>query len=100
MTITVRAIYEHGVLRPVEPLALPEGEAVDVTIATTQAAMSTLRARLLTRKITRDESRPPSPCTRFTPSWRRLQGCRRGTTFPTRSTPTEKQPANDFRSQN
>ncbi len=47
MTITVRAIYEHGVLRPVEPLALPEGEAVDLTIATTQAAMSTLRAPTL-----------------------------------------------------
>ena len=61
MTITVRAIYEHGVLRPVEPLALPEGEAVDVTIATTQAAMQPCERRLLTRKITRDASRPPSP---------------------------------------
>jgi predicted DNA-binding antitoxin AbrB/MazE fold protein len=36
MTITFRAVYENGVLRPVEPLVLPEGEAVDVTIATTQ----------------------------------------------------------------
>jgi predicted DNA-binding antitoxin AbrB/MazE fold protein len=33
MTITVRAVYEHGILRPVEPLALSEGEAVEVTIA-------------------------------------------------------------------
>jgi predicted DNA-binding antitoxin AbrB/MazE fold protein len=38
MTINVRAIYENGVLRPVEPLTLPEGEAVDLTIATTTAA--------------------------------------------------------------
>ena len=44
MTITVRAIYEHGVLRPVEPLALPEGEAVDVTIATTKPAAPIMRA--------------------------------------------------------
>jgi predicted DNA-binding antitoxin AbrB/MazE fold protein len=34
MTMTVRAVYEGGVLRPVEPLVLEEGEAVDVTIAT------------------------------------------------------------------
>ena len=43
MTITVRAIYENGVLRPVEPLTLPEGEAVDVIIATTQQAAPILR---------------------------------------------------------
>ncbi|MFI5461457.1 MAG: antitoxin family protein [Isosphaerales bacterium] len=43
MTITVRAVYENGVLRPVEPLALPEGEAVDVTIATTKPAGPILR---------------------------------------------------------
>ena len=44
MTITVRAIYENGVLRPVEPLTLPEGEAVDLTIATLQPAAQILRA--------------------------------------------------------
>ena len=43
MTITVRAVYEHGVLRPVEPLSLPEGEAVDVTIATARSTGPTLR---------------------------------------------------------
>jgi len=32
MTMTVRAVYTGGVLRPVQPLALAEGEAVDVTI--------------------------------------------------------------------
>jgi predicted DNA-binding antitoxin AbrB/MazE fold protein len=44
MTITVRAIYENGVLRPVEPLCLSEGEAVDLTIATIQQASPFLRA--------------------------------------------------------
>jgi Protein of unknown function DUF104 len=44
MTITVRAIHENGVLRPVERLALPEGEAVDVTIATTAACAPPPRA--------------------------------------------------------
>jgi predicted DNA-binding antitoxin AbrB/MazE fold protein len=44
MRITARAIYENGVLRPVEPLTLPEGEAVDLTIARTQPAAPFLRA--------------------------------------------------------
>jgi predicted DNA-binding antitoxin AbrB/MazE fold protein len=33
MTTTVRAVYSGGVLRPVHPLALAEGETVDVTVA-------------------------------------------------------------------
>ena len=33
MSITTRAVYEQGVLRPVKPLPLAEGETVDVTIA-------------------------------------------------------------------
>jgi predicted DNA-binding antitoxin AbrB/MazE fold protein len=36
MTRTIRAVYEAGVLRPVEPLALAEGETVDVTITETK----------------------------------------------------------------
>jgi predicted DNA-binding antitoxin AbrB/MazE fold protein len=32
MTITIRAVYQGGVLRPAEPLRLAEGEAVEVTI--------------------------------------------------------------------
>lgn len=32
MSITVEAIYENGVLRPVEPLPLKEHEAVRLTI--------------------------------------------------------------------
>jgi len=33
MSFTIRAVYKQGVLRPVKPLPLEEGEAVDVTIA-------------------------------------------------------------------
>src|SRR4051812_40271058 len=33
MTLTIRAVYEGGVLRPLEPFDLPEGEIVDVMIA-------------------------------------------------------------------
>ncbi len=32
MTNTIRAVFEGGVLRPTEPLGLPEGETVEVTI--------------------------------------------------------------------
>jgi predicted DNA-binding antitoxin AbrB/MazE fold protein len=38
MTMTVQAVYTGGVLRPVQPLALAEGETVDVTIARAPAA--------------------------------------------------------------
>jgi predicted DNA-binding antitoxin AbrB/MazE fold protein len=40
MTTTVRAVYEGGVLRPVQPLPLDEGEAVDVTVSRTKASGS------------------------------------------------------------
>jgi predicted DNA-binding antitoxin AbrB/MazE fold protein len=32
MTMSVRAVFEGGVLRPIEPIALIEGETVDVII--------------------------------------------------------------------
>ncbi|MBI1915370.1 MAG: antitoxin family protein [Planctomycetes bacterium] len=44
MTLTIRAVYEGGVLRPLEPLTLPEGETVDVTIAKANPGGSPLRA--------------------------------------------------------
>ena len=34
MTTNLKAIYENGVLRLKEPLALPEGAHVDVTVVT------------------------------------------------------------------
>jgi predicted DNA-binding antitoxin AbrB/MazE fold protein len=43
MTMTVRAVYEGGVLRPIEPLALPEGETVDVIIAQLKSTGPRLR---------------------------------------------------------
>jgi predicted DNA-binding antitoxin AbrB/MazE fold protein len=33
MTMIIQAVYEGGVLRPTRPLALPEGQTVDVTIS-------------------------------------------------------------------
>jgi predicted DNA-binding antitoxin AbrB/MazE fold protein len=33
MALTIRAVYEGGVLRPIEPLTLREGQTVDVMIA-------------------------------------------------------------------
>jgi len=44
MTITVQAVYENGVLRPVEPLALPEGVTVAVTITAAGPFHSVMRA--------------------------------------------------------
>jgi predicted DNA-binding antitoxin AbrB/MazE fold protein len=29
---TIGAVYEHGVFRPVEPVVVPEGEHVEVTL--------------------------------------------------------------------
>ena len=52
MTITVRAVYAGGVLRPVQPLALAEGETVDVTIAprdTVAAAASATEDEIIRR---------------------------------------------------
>jgi predicted DNA-binding antitoxin AbrB/MazE fold protein/predicted nucleic acid-binding protein len=38
MMLTTQAVYEGGVLRPVEPLTLPEGKTVDVIITETKLA--------------------------------------------------------------
>lgn len=34
MTVTIEAIYENGVLKPIQPLALKEHETVQVTVQT------------------------------------------------------------------
>jgi predicted DNA-binding antitoxin AbrB/MazE fold protein len=36
--ITVRAIYENGLLRPAHPLPLAEGETVEITVANASPA--------------------------------------------------------------
>ena len=33
MTTTIRAVYQGGLLRPAEPLDLPDGAAVDLTVS-------------------------------------------------------------------
>ena len=38
MTTRIEAIYEHGVLRPLTPLALSEGQKVQVVVATQDSA--------------------------------------------------------------
>jgi predicted DNA-binding antitoxin AbrB/MazE fold protein len=43
MTTIIRAVYEGGVLRPTEPLALPEGETVEVIITQPKTSVSQLR---------------------------------------------------------
>jgi predicted DNA-binding antitoxin AbrB/MazE fold protein len=44
MMLTTQAVYEGGVLRPVEPLTLPEGKTVDVIITETKLAGPPRRA--------------------------------------------------------
>jgi predicted DNA-binding antitoxin AbrB/MazE fold protein len=47
MTTTVYAVYENGVLRPLAPLALPEGQRVRVIVAPEEAAPSQRAASIL-----------------------------------------------------
>jgi predicted DNA-binding antitoxin AbrB/MazE fold protein len=43
MRMTVRAVYQGGMLRPAQPLPLAEGETVEVTVATAKQAGPALR---------------------------------------------------------
>ncbi len=38
MTKTIEAVYERGVLRPLEPLHLPEGARLDIILVTDDEA--------------------------------------------------------------
>ena len=40
MTRSVEAVYEHGVLRPLEPLTLTESQRVQLTISEVPSARS------------------------------------------------------------
>ena len=57
MTITVKAIYEHGVLRPIEPISLVEGTRVEVTVALS-ASKTTMQtaAKALAEAVLRPNS--------------------------------------------
>lgn len=45
MTMHIEAVYEHGVLRPIKPLNLPEGERVELALI----ASSEVEARRLSK---------------------------------------------------
>ena len=47
MTSTVQAVYEQGVFRPLTPLALPEGQQVEVIIVSGPRAGGQTAASLL-----------------------------------------------------
>jgi predicted DNA-binding antitoxin AbrB/MazE fold protein len=47
MVQQVEAVYENGVLRPLEPLDLPDSQRVRITVATPDAGRSTRDMRLL-----------------------------------------------------
>ena len=56
MTITVRAVYEGGVLRLAQPLGLDEGETVDVTVARTKRDAQPLNEDEIGRRLTAAKS--------------------------------------------
>ena len=47
MTTTIEAVYENGVLRPLTPLAFPEGQRVHVSVASDEAAQGQNAASIL-----------------------------------------------------
>jgi predicted DNA-binding antitoxin AbrB/MazE fold protein len=49
MVQQVEAVYENGVLRPLEPLNLPDSQRVRITVATPDAGRSARDMRLLER---------------------------------------------------
>ncbi len=51
MTLTVRAVYAGGVLRPVQPLDLEEGESVELTIHTDQPARQAANDDEVTQRL-------------------------------------------------
>ncbi len=51
MSITVRAVYEGGVLRPTQPLSLEEGETVELTVAKTKVEPPRLDEDEIGRRI-------------------------------------------------
>ncbi len=76
MRMTIRAVYQGGLLRPDQPLPLAEGETVEVSIATAKPAGAVLRpptpeeedyarrikaAKSLEEMFAIMETAPPSP---------------------------------------
>jgi predicted DNA-binding antitoxin AbrB/MazE fold protein len=59
MPIQVDAIYEHGMLRPLQPLDLPENEVVVVTITPAASRRSDRRYLAALREAIRDAGPAP-----------------------------------------
>lgn len=57
MTFQVDAIYDGGVLKPLEPLALPDQSRVQVTVSSEQAADETSPSELAAQQAALDKLR-------------------------------------------
>lgn len=51
MTISIRAVYEGGVLRPIQALPLQNGEVVDVTIMKSTIATQPISEEEITMRL-------------------------------------------------
>ncbi len=49
MTTSIEAVYENGVLRPLTPLSLPEGQRVHVSVASEEAVQGQDAASILAK---------------------------------------------------
>lgn len=49
--MTIQAVYQGGILRPVQPLALEEGEIVDITITKSNPAAQPASKEEITHRL-------------------------------------------------
>ena len=61
MTTSVDAVYENGVLRPLMPLALPEGQRVRVFVASDDVAIGEDAATILSEIAAMPVETPAMP---------------------------------------
>ena len=61
MTTNIEAVYENGVLRPLTPLALPEGQRVHVFVASEEAAQGENAASILSEIAAMPVETPAMP---------------------------------------
>ena len=61
MPLQVEAVYENGVLRPLQPLGLREHERVIVSVSGISSMQSTLAAEYIERIKRRVEAEGPTP---------------------------------------
>jgi predicted DNA-binding antitoxin AbrB/MazE fold protein len=63
MTTSIDAIYENGILRPLAPLALPEGQRVHVVVAADEMAGGEGSAAILAEIAAMPPEAPADPST-------------------------------------